>query len=61
MSRLATTTDVAGYRVAVKGGRIYITETADHDRGIRPGDATALAVTLRAASQQAIRQARTER
>lgn len=58
---LRETVVVAGYRVTAKDGRIFITETDDHDRGLRPGDATALAVTLRAASQQAIRQGRADR
>lgn len=56
MSPLATTTDVAGYRIAVKGGRIYISEVDDHDTGLDVTRVTALAVTLRAAAQQAIRQ-----
>jgi hypothetical protein len=52
---------VAGFVIAIRDGRIYLTEVDNHDTGLKVTDATALAVALRAAAQQAIRQARAER
>lgn len=56
MTPLPSAFKVAGYVIAIRDGRIYLAEVDDHDTGLKVGDATALAVSLRAAAQQAIRQ-----